>query len=196
MAGANPLTREQVRMVLTNATSTRDRALFTFGFQTGFRIAEILSLTIADVCDLNGNIKPIITVTKSRMKGRKYPRTVMLSTETRQVLSALVQELEETNRARRNDALFQSRQGKKGSPLGARRVNNMIKEAFTAVGAVGEFSTHSFRKTFAEECRRIFKGDILKIQRALGHSNIQSTLKYLNYQDEEVMESVGNISYG
>jgi len=130
------------------------------------------------------------------MKGKKYPRTVKLSPETKQIVATLVKELEATNRARRNDALFQSRQGKKGAPLGTRRVNNMIKEAFTAVGAVGDFSTHSFRKTFAEKCRRIFKGDILKIQRALGHSNIQSTLKYLNYHDEEVMESVGSISYG
>jgi integrase len=196
MAGADALSRQQVRDTLSSIHNVRDKALFLFGFQTGFRIAELLSLTIADVCDSVGNIKPIVTVTKSRMKGKRQPRTVRLSLETQAILGLLVEELESKNRARRTDAVFQSRQGRKGLPLGTRRVNDIVKRTFVSIGAVGRFSTHSFRKTFAEECRRIFSGDILKIQRALGHADIRATLKYLDYQDKEVMESVGNISYG
>ena len=196
MAGADALSRQQVRDILSFTENVRDKALFLFGFQTGFRIAELLSLTIADVCDPVGNIKPIITVTKSRMKGKRHPRTVKLSLETQAVLRLLVEELESKNRARRTNAIFQSRQGKIGTPLGTRQVNDIIKKTFVAIGAVGRFSTHSFRKTFAEECRRIFSGDILKIQRALGHADIRATLKYLDYQDKEVMESVGEICYG
>ncbi|NJO14445.1 MAG: hypothetical protein HC877_01475 [Thioploca sp.] len=43
---AHPLTRNQVKAVLKQTTNLRDQALLTLGFQTGFRIAELLSLTI------------------------------------------------------------------------------------------------------------------------------------------------------
>ena len=54
---AYPLTRTQVKTVLKQTTN--------LGFQTGFRIAELLSLTIQQVADLHGNIKPILIVSKS-----------------------------------------------------------------------------------------------------------------------------------
>lgn len=196
MARADALSREQVVAVLDSTQNIRDRALFLFGFQTGFRISELLSLTIADICDPSGSIKPKITVPKSHMKGKKKSRTVILSQETQAILRVLVKELVVQNRARKTDAIFQSGHGRRGMPLSARRVNEIVKKTFMAIGAVGNFSTHSLRKTFAEECRRIFSGDILKIQRALGHADINSTLRYLDYQDKEVMESVGAISYG
>ena len=54
---AHPLTRTQVKTVLKQTTN--------LGFQTGFRIAELLSLTIQQVADLHNYIKPVLTVSKS-----------------------------------------------------------------------------------------------------------------------------------
>jgi integrase len=192
---AHPLTRIQVKTVLKTTPLLRDQALLTLGFQTGFRIAELLSLTVGEVTDIYGQVKSIITVAKSRMKGKQFSRTVKLNSDTQRVLSKLVKKLKQHNRARRTDALFQSRQGYKGKALGARQVNNIIKELFAKAGCVGNFSSHSFRKTFAEECRRLFRGDILKIQKALGHSDIRNTIRYLSYDNEEILEVIGSISY-
>jgi len=192
---AHPLTRNQVKAVLKQTNNPRDQALLTLGFQTGFRIAELLSLTIQKVADLHGHIKPILTVSKSHMKGKKLSRTVILNSDTQRVLQKLVKNLKSKGRARGTDALFQSRQGYKGKALGARQVNNLIKELFAKAGCVGNFSSHSFRKTFAEQCRRIFRGDILKIQKALGHSDIRNTIRYLNYNEEEILEGIASINF-
>jgi len=192
---AHPLTRMQVKTVLKTTLLLRDQALLTLGFQTGFRIAELLSLTVGGVTDSYGQVKSVITVVKSRMKGKLFSRTVKLNSDTQRVLSKLVKKLKQHNRARRTDALFQSRQGYKGKALGARQVNNIIKELFAKAGCVGQFSSHSLRKTFAEECRRLFRGDILKIQKALGHSDIRNTIRYLSYNEEEILEVIGSISY-
>lgn len=192
---AHPLTRMQVKTVLKTTPLLRDQALLTLGFQTGFRIAELLSLTVGGITDSYGQVKSVITVAKSRMKGKLFSRTVKLNSDTQRVLSKLVKKLKQHNRARRTDALFQSRQGHKGKSLGARQVNNIIKELFAKAGCVGQFSSHSLRKTFAEECRRLFRGDILKIQKALGHSDIRNTIRYLSYNEEEILEVIGSISY-
>ena len=192
---AHPLTRMQVKMVLKTTPLLRDQALLTLGFQTGFRIAELLSLTVGGITDSYGQVKSVITVAKSRMKGKLFSRTVKLNSDTQRVLSKLVKKLKQHNRARRTDALFQSRQGYKGKALGARQVNNIIKELFAKAGCVGQFSSHSLRKTFAEQCRRIFRGDILKIQKALGHSDIRNTIRYLSYNEEEILKGIASISY-
>ena len=192
---AHPLTRMQVKTVLKMTPLLRDQALLTLGFQTGFRIAELLSLTVGGITDSYGQVKSVITVVKSRMKGKLFSRTVKLNSDTQRVLSKLVKKLQQHNRARRTDALFQSRQGYKGKALGARQVNNIIKELFAKAGCVGQFSSHSLRKTFAEQCRRIFRGDILKIQKALGHSDIRNTIRYLSYNEEEILEGIASIRY-
>lgn len=192
---AHPLTRVQVKAVLKTTQPLREQALLTLGFQTGFRISELLSLTVGEVTDIYGQVKSILTVTKSHMKGQRLSRTVRLNSDTQRVLSKLVKKLKQHNRARRTDALFQSRQGYKGKALGARQVNNIIKELFAKAGCIGQFSSHSFRKTFAEQCRRIFRGDILKIQKALGHSDIRNTIRYLSYNEEEILEGIASINY-
>ena len=192
---AHPLTRMQVKTVLKTTPLLRDQALLTLGFQTGFRIAELLSLTVGGITDSYGQVKSVITVVKSRMKGKLFSRTVKLNSDTQRVLSKLVKKLQQHNRARRTDALFQSRQGYKGKALGARQVNNIIKELFAKAGCVGQFSSHSLRKTFAEQCRRVFRGDILKIQKALGHSDIRNTIRYLSYNEEEILAGIASISY-
>lgn len=192
---ANPLTRAQVKAVLKQTSLLRDQALLTLGFQTGFRISELLSLTIGELTDVYGQVKSLVTVTKSHMKGKRFSRSVRLNSDTQRVLSKLVKKLQQHNRARRTDALFQSRQGPKGKALGVRQVNNIIKELFAKAGCVGKFSSHSFRKTFAEQCRRIFRGDILKIQKALGHSDIRNTIRYLSYNEEEILAGIASIRY-
>jgi integrase len=192
---AHPLTRTQVKTVLKTTPKLRDQALLTLGFQTGFRISELLSLTLGELTDIYGQVKSVITVTKSHMKGKRFSRSVKLNSDTQRVLSKLVKKLKQQNRDRRTDALFQSRQGYKGKALGARQVNNIIKELFAKAGCVGKFSSHSLRKTFAEQCRRIFQGDILKIQKALGHSDIRNTIRYLNYNEEEILEGIASIRF-
>lgn len=69
---------------------------------------------MGEITDIYGQVKLIITVAKSRMKGKQFSRTVKLNSDTQRVLSQLVKKLKQHNRARCTDALLQSRQGYKG----------------------------------------------------------------------------------
>ncbi|BAP56526.1 hypothetical protein THII_2229 [Thioploca ingrica] len=90
---AHPLTRRPVKTVLKTTPLLRDQALLTLGFQTGFRISELLSLTVGEVADSYGQVKSVLTVAKSRMKGKQFSRTVKLNSDTQRVLSKLVKKL-------------------------------------------------------------------------------------------------------
>jgi site-specific recombinase XerD len=62
----------------------------------------------------------------------------------------------------------------------------ILTEAFATNELGGKTATHSLRKTFATRVHAAYQGDLRKTQRALGHQNINSTLKYLALDDAEV----------
>ncbi len=64
MRGCRPLTEAEVSLVLKSFGGTygkRNKALFIVGHRTGFRISELLSLTVGDVLQ-HGKIVDHLTV--------------------------------------------------------------------------------------------------------------------------------------
>ena len=90
MKGSRPLTRSQVKAVLGITDSIREKALLTLGFATGYRISELLSLTIADV-STNGVIHSYVTVKAGNTK-TKEGRTVLLNSDAKKALFAAIGE--------------------------------------------------------------------------------------------------------
>lgn len=84
MKGSRPLTRKQVQAVLRVTESIREKALLTLGFATGYRISELLSLTIADV-STKGVIHSHVSVKASNTK-TKQGRTVLLNSDAKKAL--------------------------------------------------------------------------------------------------------------
>ena len=69
MKGCRPLTDEEIDLVLASffgKYESRDRALFLLGLKSGFRISEILSLKVKDVCR-NGRMVDRVTVARGSM---------------------------------------------------------------------------------------------------------------------------------
>lgn len=74
MRGCRPLTLEEIPKVVAAMnlkTGLRDRTLFAVGLNTGFRISELLSLTVGDVVTQNGEITKFVSVRRANMKGGK-----------------------------------------------------------------------------------------------------------------------------
>ena len=72
MKGMRPITDEEIEKIKDNFSGqykARDYALFVLGIKSGFRISEILSLTLKDVFD-NGRIQDRIYVQRKNMKGK------------------------------------------------------------------------------------------------------------------------------
>jgi integrase len=67
-----PLTRTEIKAVLKQADKPRDKALLVLGFNSGYRISELLSLRVKDVYVLkNGRwqVRDIITIAKDKLRG-------------------------------------------------------------------------------------------------------------------------------
>ena len=58
MAGCRPLSEYEIYQVLSVLKNKRNKLLFILGIRTGFRISELLSLTVKDVYK-DGLLTPI-----------------------------------------------------------------------------------------------------------------------------------------
>jgi site-specific recombinase XerD len=194
MKGCRPLTRAEVKALLAKS-NLRDSALLTLGFCTGYRISELLSLTLGDVCNAKGNIYDFITVKASNTK-TKEGRTVRLNSDAKKALSHFVSERLKDG-AQLTAPLFISRKTDGGklraiSRVQAWRVIQGLCELADVINkAVG---THSLRKTFAARVYEAVKGELGKVQIALGHKNIGSTISYLSFNQEDVDQAIMSIS--
>jgi site-specific recombinase XerD len=194
MIGANPLTREQMKGVLKVTTSIREKSLLTLGFTTGYRISELLSLTIADV-STNGIIHNHINVRASNSK-TKVGRTVLLNSDAKKSLAKLIDWL--TAKGLDNTtALFVSRKHVNGfAAITRQQAGRLLKDLFALVGAVGSsYSTHSMRKTFAKTVYDFTGGKIELVQIALGHKSINSTVSYLSFNTSSIDDAIHSMEF-
>jgi integrase len=54
----------------------------------------------------------------------------------------------------------------------------------------GKLGTHAMRKTFATKVYTRLQHDLVKTQRALGHRNINSTVSYLSFCEDDVTQAI------
>ena len=198
MKGCRPLTEEEVGQVLAafqGANAARERALFLLGVRSGFRISELLSLRLCDVCP-RGQVAQRISVARRHMKKKVEGRSVLLHPEARVALEEWIMELERRGQAQSEGFVFRSRKGNgQGGAEGAKALSRvqafrLLRAAFERAGVEGSVATHSMRKTFANRVYERLGRDLLKTQKALGHKNINSTVSYLSFRQEEIDEAI------
>ena len=165
------LSPEEVKRVLTMATSLKARAMLTLAYGCGLRASEVVRLR---ACDIDSE-QMIIRVVQS--KGRK-DRNVMLPAE---ILDLLRQWWKA--RPTRRDAgvapeqrwLFPGRIDRQ--PTTARQFGRLFKEAAKAAGLRKAVSLHSLRHSFATHLLEDGT-DIRLIQALLGHEKLDTTARY------------------
>lgn len=190
MRGARPLTKEQAQSVLNTTKTLREKALFTLGFCTGYRISEILSLTLADVVT-DGLLHSHITI-KARNTKTKIGRSVFLNKTARAALGELVESMKHLPS---DTPLFLSRKSDregKAKAITRQQAHGIIKRHFAAIGEYGNVSTHSLRKTFAAEIYQA-TGKIELVQLALGHKAITSTMSYLSFDTRAIDRAISEL---
>jgi integrase/recombinase XerD len=165
------LAPEEVRRVLTMATSLKARVMLMLAYGCGLRAGEVVRLTAGDI----DREQMIIRVVQS--KGRK-DRHVMLPVE---VLDLLRQWWKV--RRKEHDAsvapaqrwLFPGRSEHR--PLTTRQFNRLLKDAAKAAGLRKSISLHTLRHSFATHLLEAGV-DIRKIQAVLGHDKLETTARY------------------
>jgi integrase len=198
MKGCRPLTDEEVKLISQSFSGTfakRNKALFVVGVRSGFRISELLSLTVGDV-QQHGKIVDHVTVARRHMKKKTEGRTVPLHPEARAALSVWLEVLQRMLKGNLDPQtpVFCSRvrQEKTGlrRPISREQAWRILKEAFEANELTGKLGTHAMRKTFANRMYDKLGHDLVKTQRALGHKNINSTVAYLSFREEDIAAAI------
>jgi integrase/recombinase XerD len=161
---------EEVKRLLTLATSLKARTMLTLAYGCGLRAGEVVRLRAGDI----DSEQMIIRIVQS--KGRK-DRHVMLPAE---VLDLLRQWWKARPTA--DDAGVTPEQrwlfpGRKYRPLTTRQFGRLFKEAAKAAGLRKTLSLHSLRHSFATHLLEDGK-DIRLIQALLGHDKLETTARY------------------
>jgi len=173
---------------------SRDRALITAQWFTGFRISEVLSLRVATVYR-NGAVLARIAVPPRHLKGG-YGGThsVPVVPELRRALEHHARWLDRHFEVTPDLPLFPSR---KRGPNGRLRAisrftaHEILNATFRVASVLddGRLGTHSLRKTFANVYHNSGH-DIALLKSALHHSQINTTIKYLEVRDDDVTSAI------
>jgi integrase len=192
MKGCRPLTDAEVTACLAaleaKRFAVRDRALFLVGVNTGFRISELLSLRLADVWQ-NGRLSEEIAVARRHMKKKQEGRSVPFENpDARAALQAWICELTGAGHRMPDTVLFRSREGG-NRPISREQAYRILKRACAACGLTGKLGTHTLRKTFARKMQELLGDDLLALQQAMGHKDIDSTTKYVQFNAPKLRDA-------
>lgn len=193
MKGVRPFTDEEIKAIKASfggRYAARDKALFVVGLRTGFRISELLSLRVKDVYQ-HGKVLDRVSVQRRHMKKKTQGRTVLLHPEARAALSVWLEQMPKLLGGITEDTpIFCSRvRGPDGGRRAIARETawRILKAVCVENEISGRVGCHSWRKAFASKMYEAMHKDLVKVQRALGHLNINSTVAYLaSFRDDEI----------
>lgn len=157
----------------TDYSSLRDRALIEILLGTGIRIGELAALDLDDVDLVSKHLRV-------RAKGN-VPQVKFLKTDLRTLLKRYL-EFRKLEAPQSEPALFLS---SRGSRLSVRQIANRISHWLGKAGIDKELTPHSLRHTFATHLYAA-TGDLLVVQRALGHRDISTTQIYTHLVDDQL----------
>jgi integrase len=173
MVGCRSLTDTEIQAI-KGVLSTRNQCLFILGCKTGFRISELLSLTVGDVYR-NGQVLDRVRVAKRNVKGKTRSHELPIHPEAKQAIQAWVVTMPVTDPAA---PLFPSRIGTKA--ITRYMAHKLLKEAYAKAGVTGgTLATHCLRKSFAKRIYEKLDYDLFATRDALNHRSIEDTVKYL-----------------
>lgn len=161
---------------------SRDAALLALGCGTGFRIQELLAVTVGHVWQRE-TVAAEITLARRDLKGGQgayrravRSRRVPLGEGVRKALAAHLVVIGVDDPAH---PLFGTSRSN-GTGMDRSQAFRTLVNACAACGIdTARISTHSMRKTFAGRVYKASGHDLIRTQRALGHSSPVTTARYL-----------------
>lgn len=190
MKGCRPLTDKEILLIerggFAGRMRGRDLALFVLGTRAGFRVSELLSLRVGDVWQ-GGRVVSHVTVRRQAMKGKREGRTVYMHPGAQQALYGWLCELRGLGCVKTDNHVFV--RADCTGPISRQRAWQILKRAFRRAGCIGQLGTHTLRKTFARKISAA-GADLVALQSALGHRNVNSTVQYTNFTRDATDELI------
>jgi len=177
-----PLTQQEIwsiRMRLQDEGHVRDLALFNLAIDSKLRASDLLKIRVSDIS--SGGRVNSRAMTSQQKTGR--PVRFEITARTRKSIEEWIEAIGLT----KSDYLFPSRLH--GSPhLSTRQYSRIVEFWVSWVGLdPASYGTHSLRRTKATLIYRRTK-NIRAVQLLLGHSNLDSTVRYLGIEIDDALE--------
>jgi len=168
-----------IRIRLQLGNRTRELALFDLGLDSKLRACDLVRLRVRDICHGDRvSTRAIVMQQKT-----SQPVQFEITPPTRDAVTEWIREAELAN----DDFLFPSRVHDSphlGTRQYARILDSWIKEIGLDPTAYG---THTMRRTKASLIYRRTK-NIRAVQLLLGHTKLESTVRYLGIEVEDALE--------
>lgn len=168
-----PMTLVELETVRFACKSLYEKALVDFMYSTGCRVAECCDMRLSDI-DMQERSALV-----RNGKGSKS-RTVYINAEALISLKAYLK-----TRSDDCDYLFVNRNGKEKHCVSTRSLQRTIKEITARVILPTHVTPHTFRRTAATVALRNGM-PIEQVQRMLGHTKLDTTIRYTTIDDTEV----------
>jgi integrase len=184
LSGSRPLTPREERNLVRHIRriNVRDRALISAQMFLGFRISEVLALTVGHVL-LNGHIRTRVALPPRFLKGhRGTTRSVPIGPELRRALERYLARQARRTDLSSNAPLFPSSHRDNGDiiSIGRSSAEKIIKRALRRISPDPQgLSTHSLRKSWAVRLYEASGHDLLIVRDGLGHHSVAVTQVYL-----------------
>jgi len=163
---------QEMKQILSK--KPRNALLFSFGINSGLRIADILSLDVKDLKD-----KDYIELQEKKTnKYKKSPINENLKTEIEEFIKDKSD----------NIPLFYTQ---KHCRLDRAQAYRIINKAARMVGIKARIGTHTLRKTFGYHFYQQYD-DIVMLQKIFNHSSTSITLRYIGIEQEDIDEVYRN----
>ena len=182
LIGAKPPLRSKhvwsIRTRLQVEGRTRDLAMFNLAIDSKLRGCDVIAIKVEDVAP-HGYATDRATV---RQKKTGRPVRFELTDQTRQAIDDYIRLASK----KPGDFLFVGRSGA-GRCMTTRQYARLVSEWIASIGLDSlKFGTHSLRRTKATLIYRR-TGNLRAVQLLLGHSKIESTVRYLGIEVDDAL---------
>jgi integrase/recombinase XerD len=177
---AKTLTRAQIEMVASYLRSKRNglrnQTIFLLSARAGLRAKEISGLTWDMVITPTGEIDDSIYITNKASKGNSG-RIIPIHPSIKSNLNQLI-------RYKTNSPFIITTE--RAEKANAQTIVNMFRDWYQKTGLIG-CSSHSGRRTFITKAAQkisLVGGSLRDVQLLAGHSNLQTTQRYIECNNE------------
>ena len=183
---AKTLTNKQIDSVLDylsrSRSPNRNQAIFLLSVKAGLRAKEIASLRWEMLLNADGILSDFLALPNNASKGRSG-RQIPLNRQLKETLLDLFQSESRRKDFDAKNFLVRTQRSKQTS---SQAVINMFASWYRDLGMIG-CSSHSGRRTFISNTARKIStvgGSLRDIQALAGHSNLQTTQRYIECDSE------------
>ena len=164
--------------------SVRDKAIYLLTYRAGLRIGSVAGLLLSDVIESSGELRKVLILRKANNKSKKTISVYINHPELQEALKDWIKYRSD----KKFTPLFYSQKGKAFS---ANSLCQVMLKHYNNAGLEG-YSSHSGRRGALSSW--IKAGiDIVAVSKLAGHSSLNTTMRYIHHDQEEIMDAIEKI---